>query len=257
MHFSPLQAAPAPVKPHAEPAVAAVKDPFAREVTINGANANVRVHLLRRTALDELQTRTNTIITVKGRYYTPNAPQDPNEPPLYLLVKPGAGAGESDEGKLQAVEAAANEIQHMVQIGEVIRPGAQTGFASTSGYGRPPGLAPAVPAASYQQQQQQQLPAIMYPSGGAAPSTAGYGAPSAPLYAPVGYHPLAHHAMPVAPPPTPPAPNPVMIFVGISQPSPELLEKIRGPGGAYLTHINIASGGSVILRGQGSLTMEG
>lgn len=60
------------------------------------------------------------MLTVKGRYYPPGAHEDGNEKPLYLRVIPAAHAGESDESKQAAVDAAAAEIESILQ-GQPIR----------------------------------------------------------------------------------------------------------------------------------------
>jgi hypothetical protein len=65
------------------------RDKIARDVTINDAPPAIRNHLTKRTTQDDIARRTGTVVTVKGRYYSPGDPQDENEKPLYLRITPG------------------------------------------------------------------------------------------------------------------------------------------------------------------------
>lgn len=65
------------------------KKEFYRDVTINDAPPPIRHHLTKRSTQDDIARRTGTVLTVKGRYYSPGEPEDEAEKPLFLRVTPG------------------------------------------------------------------------------------------------------------------------------------------------------------------------
>ncbi len=63
---------------------------ISREVVINEAPTEARIHLTKRSVQDDISGRTGTVITLKGRYYPPGMPRDEKEKPIYLKITPGA-----------------------------------------------------------------------------------------------------------------------------------------------------------------------
>ncbi|KAF5830900.1 hypothetical protein DUNSADRAFT_13910 [Dunaliella salina] len=114
-----------------------------RDVTINDAPAQARMHLLKRPTQTEMERRTGTIINVKGRFYLPGQPQDPKEKPLHLNIRPGAHA-QTEMQKAAAVQAAVAEI-HAIIAGRPL-PAAPPVGPTPPGYAYP-GYQPALAAA--------------------------------------------------------------------------------------------------------------
>ncbi|KIZ05387.1 Protein RIK, partial [Monoraphidium neglectum] len=82
----------------------------AREVVINDAPAKARVQLAKRSAQEDIQRRTCTVVSLKGRYYPPGAAHG-EERPLYISIRPAANAGRSDAERQAACDAAAAEVE--------------------------------------------------------------------------------------------------------------------------------------------------
>lgn len=55
------------------------------------------------------------MLTVKGRYYAPGVPEDGIEKPIFLRIIPASHAGHTDEEKQRAVDAAAAEVESILQ----------------------------------------------------------------------------------------------------------------------------------------------
>jgi hypothetical protein len=84
----------------------------------------VRQQLTKRHCQEEIQRRTGTVLIVRGRYYPPGMPVDDRDKPLFLRISPTVAAGDTDEEKQRAVDAAAGEVQKILQGQQQVHRGA-------------------------------------------------------------------------------------------------------------------------------------
>lgn len=73
-------------------AAAAGPKEIVREIVINDAPPKARIQLTKRSVQEDIQRRTHTVVSTKGRYYAPGV-EHAEERPLYLCIRPAANAG--------------------------------------------------------------------------------------------------------------------------------------------------------------------
>jgi hypothetical protein len=78
-------------KPVEEPAAGPIR-PEGREIIINDAPAKSRILLTKRPLQEDIQRRTHTVLSTKGRYYPPGMERG-EERPLHLSIRPASTAG--------------------------------------------------------------------------------------------------------------------------------------------------------------------
>lgn len=199
---------------------------FFREITFNDAPSAVRQQLTKRHCQEEIQRRTGTVLIVRGRYYPPGMPVDDRDKPLFLRISPTVAAGDTDEEKQRAVDAAAGEVQKILQGQQQVHRGAVRS-------GPPQGSYVAVQPGSY---------TAVPPPGQAAPAS-------------------SYNAVPFPGQSQGPAVDArqsgtageVKVFVGfMAPPAFNLNSRLTGPAGGYLAHISREAGAQVSLQGRGA-----
>ncbi|KAK9844539.1 hypothetical protein WJX74_003775 [Apatococcus lobatus] len=212
------------------------KEPIVREVVINDAPSQTRYNLTKRPVQDDIARRTNTLIVTRGRYYPPGVPQDETEPPLRLKILPGGNLPPNPMLHQQAVDAAAGEVQAILQgrTGPPRRSPAGNDFGPPrEGFG-PPSMPPG-------------------PAPGMAPGASpGMGPGASPGMGPVGGYPSPAPSTPQTLPPLT-----TQCWVNIQAPPDfNLAQRLRGPDDSFLLHISRETQSSVTLRGRGSIVSE-
>ncbi|MEW5298233.1 MAG: hypothetical protein WDW36_001378 [Sanguina aurantia] len=240
-----------------------------REVVINDAPPAARYQLTKRTLQEDIQRRTNTIIVNKGRFFAQGAPRPDGEKALHLRITASAMPGQR---RLRSRESCGGE-----------RPGPLPGSAAAAipahvllnKMGAPPPGLYGPPLPQQQQQQQQQL---QYPQTQQQQQPAQQQQQQQQPYYAQQQQQQQQPQLVQAPPQQrqqqvqqpvyqphqqqfpPEVPVPLVVYVGLMGPAPagfNVLDKIAGPGGAFFTHICSTSGASILLRGRGSISMEG
>ncbi|EIE23783.1 hypothetical protein COCSUDRAFT_63305 [Coccomyxa subellipsoidea C-169] len=203
---------------------------ISRQVTINDAPPDMRHHLTKRPTQDDIGRRTGTQIVTRGRYMPPGMPPSDTEQPLYLFITPGASSTEDDAEKQRCVDAAAAEIQAMLQGQRVMKGGPY----------QPASQRPSFNAVGPPQQAYNMQPP-MQPYGATPPAAhpGQYPGPAGQFRQPA------------------PGVQSTCIWVGFEAvPDFNICQRLKGPNGSYLQHIEKETGATVALRGRGSGTQE-
>ncbi|KAJ9512443.1 hypothetical protein QJQ45_013048 [Haematococcus lacustris] len=258
----------------------------AREVARNMAAT------LQKQTQAEIERQTRTVIATKGRFLAPGQYHDGRDKALYLHIRPTGAHGQGDAYKAACVQAAVAHVQAMINGQQQPPAPSAAPTQPQNHYPQPhhqdPGAHPPMPSHAYPMSgTMQPYPPAM--QGQPMPAQQGYPPPypnqTMPTQwtpPPSGPLPGPGYAMPVPAAPTPstapamgPGPSPgippaatgqaepshpaIMLYVNISAAHADfnLPERIRGPGGGFLGHVQAMSGCQVLLRGRGSVTMEG
>ncbi|XP_064192626.1 KH homology domain-containing protein 4-like isoform X2 [Anguilla rostrata] len=201
------------------------------EVDINDVPINCRNLLTKGKTQEEIRRYSGAVVSTKGFYMTTTEKAQAKgvDRPLYLHVQ-----GKSQDEVNKAV----------LRIKEII---SEDVLRSLSGQARP-----TIPTVT------------VYPQ---PPRPSAPAQPAGPPALPLPRLPPPPHSAPSAPPSQrPPGPYSshsgnfvhTKIFVGLDQalPSFNVNEKVEGPGGSYLQHIQLETGARVFLRGKGSGYIE-